>query len=701
MLFAKPLNLLFYGLTGLLLLSSCKEDSKTASEHTFTNDLVHETSPYLLQHAHNPVHWRAWNPEIFEEAQKANKLVLVSIGYSSCHWGHVMERETFEDEEVAKLMNDNFISIKVDREERPDVDQVYQTAIQLIGQNGGWPLNVITLPNGKPLYLGTYLPKEQWNLVLSKVNQMYTENPEEANTYANELSRGIQETNLFEVSSDFEKLTKEAVKSGVQNWKQQWDLELGGNQGSQKFMIPNALSFLLDYAILEEDESALQYVENTLDKMAQGGIYDHVGGGFYRYSTDPQWSVPHFEKMLYDNAQAISLYAKAYTIFQKPAYKDVVYESIAYLEREMKHEGGGYYATLDADSDGEEGQFYVWTLPELQSVLEEDMPLFSSYYNMNQENSWEKDTYILHAVGDDASFLKSNSLSAAEFTKKKKIWKTKLLEARTSRVRPTTDDKILTSWNALLINGLTDAYTAFGEESFLKRATSIYNFIKTNSYADGHLLHSFKEGSKRKEGFLEDYAFLIDASLKLYSTTLDTAYLDFSEELTTIVMKDFSDTSSGMFTFNKDQKLISRIIKTNDGDIPSPNSVMAHNLLQLGHINYNTDYINQSKTMLTTLLPLVTEYTDGYAHWSSLLLHVTHPYFEIAVVGENSKSLVRLLQEKHLPNTLIVGTAQESEAELFKDRYVEGETFIYVCQNSTCKLPVKTVEEALQQLESF
>ncbi len=684
-----------------ILFQSCKSESKSDAEHAYTNDLVYETSPYLLQHSHNPVNWRAWSPEVLAEAKTKNKLLLISIGYSSCHWCHVMEKETFEDLEVAELMNQNFINIKVDREERPDVDQVYQTAIQLIGQGGGWPLNVIALPNGKPLYLGTYLPKKQWTEVLSKVNQMYTDDPVKANEYSDQLALGIQETNVLQPSSEFEKLTPEALKSGVEKWKQNWDLELGGNQGREKFMVPGGLNFLLDYAVLNDDKATLNHVKNTLDKMANGGLFDHLGGGFYRYSTDSKWKVPHFEKMLYDNAQALSLYSKAYTIFREPLYKEVVSASAAFLDREMNNGSGGYYATLNADSEGEEGKFYVWEQAELEKVLGEDFRLFSNYYNIEEGAAWEEGKYILHTSELDEDFLKKNNLTPEELAIKKNDWKSKLLMTRDARVRPTTDDKIITSWNALLISGFVDAYIAFKEPFFLERAISIFNFIRSNSYSKGDLLHSYKKDSKRKEGFLEDYAFLIDASLKLYEVTLNDSYLKIAKELTQIVQQDFSDEASGMYAFSKEKNLISKIIKTNDGDIPSPNSIMAQNLFRIGHIDYNVDYLNQSKTMLTTVLPYVTEYTDGYAEWARLLQHTTQPFFEIAIVGKDAEQLVAEMQANHLPNTLIVGSTKESEAPLFKDRYFDDETFIYVCQNSTCKLPVKSVSEALNQMKNF
>jgi len=690
-----------FGFVFACFLFSCKENLNKDSSHAFTNDLIHETSPYLLQHAHNPVNWRAWSPEIFKEAEKENKLVLVSIGYSSCHWCHVMERETFENEEVAKMMNENYINIKVDREERPDVDQVYQTAIQLIGQNGGWPLNAITLPNGKPLYLGTYLPKNQWSEVLLKINELYRENPEQAKSYANGLSQGIQETNLLEISSEFEKLTPDALQTSIENWKPEWDTELGGDKGSQKFMSFNALNFLLDYGILTKDEETLSHVKNTLNKMANGGIYDHIGGGFYRYSTDRQWKVPHFEKMLYDNAQAIGLYSKAYAHFKDVTYKDIVFKTATFLNREMKNPEGGYYATLDADSDGEEGKYYIWTIEELKNVLATDFDLFAKYYNVREQNVWEEDKYILYKGHDENEFLVVNRISKDDFKKIKSEWNTKLLAARQKRVRPTTDDKILTSWNALLIKALTQAYETFQEASFLNSATSTFDFIQLKSYSNTTLLHSYKEGSKQEASFLEDYTFLADASLELYSATTQKKYLDFSRALTEVVIQDFSDSSTGMFTYNKNQELISKIIKTNDGEIPSANAVMAHNLLRIGHIDYNKEYLNTSKTMLTTLLPRVTEYPNGYAHWNSLLSNVVHPYFEIAIVGKDAIQLVKELQEKNIPNALIIGSASESEAPLFKDRYFDDKTLIYVCQNSTCKLPVKTVAEAVAQMENF
>ena len=695
-------------LTGFIMLVmffnvSCKENKteQDVKTHKYTNALAEETSPYLLQHAHNPVNWRAWSQEALEEAKKENKLVLVSIGYSSCHWCHVMEEETFENEEVAKIMNDNFINIKVDREERPDVDQVYMTALQLISGNGGWPLNVITLPNGKPLYGGTYHTKDQWTKVLTKISELYKNDPKKAEEYSDMVAAGIAEANLVEPAKDFEAITKEAVKTSVENWSQNWDLEEGGEKGVQKFMIPTNLDFLLNYADLAKDEKAKNYVRNTLDKMALGGVYDQIGGGFYRYSTDAFWKVPHFEKMLYDNAQVLSLYSKAYTIFKDDAYKDVVWETVDFLDREMKDENGGYHAALDADSEGEEGKFYVWKEEELKSVLGDGFALFSDYYTINKGAVWEHENYVLHRKVDDATFIKEHGIEQSKLNFIKSEWNKKLLETRSKRVRPRSDDKIITSWNALLINGLVDAYKAFGQDKFLEKAESVFSFIKSNSYQNGNLVHTYKKGSQRKEGFIEDYAFMIDASLQLYGVTLNTEYLNFAKELNKTVEQDFADEASGMYHYNEGNNLIAKIIKTDDGVIPSPNAVMANNLFQLGHVEYNTDYTTKSKLMLSAMVPAIKESAPSYSKWNSLLLNNTYPYFEIAVVGKDADILVKALNEIQLSNSLIVGSKAKSEAPLFKDRYVVDNTFIYVCQNTTCKLPVKTINEALMQLKNF
>ena len=688
-------------MSALLTISACQEATqKTSKEHTYTNALINETSPYLLQHAHNPVDWRPWGQEALDEAKETNKLVLVSIGYSSCHWCHVMEEETFENDSIAKLMNENFINIKVDREERPDVDQVYMTAVQLMQGNGGWPLNVITLPNGKPLYGGTYHTTTQWNNVLSEISKLYNEDPEKAEKYSDMVAEGIQEMNLIAPSTDFEILNKEVLAESLTNWKPNWDTVWGGEKSEEKFMLPTNLDFLLDYAILAKDSEALQHVERSLDKMAMGGVYDHVAGGFFRYSTDSEWRIPHFEKMLYDNAQALSLYAKAYKVFRKEEYKNVVLGTISFLEREMKNSEGAFYAALDAQSEGKEGKFYVWTETELKNILQEDFELFSAYYTIQKERVWEEDNYVLHTTMEDSKFAAKNGLTAIQLGELKTTWKDKLLTARDTKVRPRTDDKILISWNALLINGYVDAYKAFGTEAYLDTALNILNSLQNYGYTDGELGHSYKKDSKYIPAFLEDYSLLANAALQLYSVSVNPEYLKLAEKLTKIAQKKFDDTASGMYSYNQGNELIAQIIKTDDGVLPSPNAIMAQNLLLLGHLYYDIEAMKKAKTMLSSMVPFATENPYSYAKWNSILLQSTYPFYEVAIVGTDAKSLIADMSTEHVPNTLLVGSTVESELALFQGRYSDKDTFIYVCQDHTCKLPVKTVNEALNLLGS-
>jgi len=680
---------------------ACKNNTAQIEDPIFANALIRETSPYLLQHAHNPVDWKPWSDQVFEEAKKEDKLVIISIGYSSCHWCHVMEEETFEDEKVAEIMNKDFISIKVDREERPDVDQVYMTAVQLMSGNGGWPLNVIVLPNGKPIYGGTYHTNAQWSQVLIKINKLYKDDPTKANEYADMVANGIQDVNLIAPSDAVESLSVDILNEAITQWKPNWDLEWGGNIGARKFMLPGNLDFLMDYGVLSNDEAARSHVKTTLNQMAKGGIYDHIAGGFYRYSTDSQWNIPHFEKMLYDNAQLISLYSKAYTIFKDPIYKQIALETIAFLQKEMKNNDGGYYAAIDADSDGEEGKYYVWQTKELKDLMGNNHDLFAAYYNTGSSKKMEGGKIVLRKSVSDEVFAKEHQITLSKLQELKEVWRLDLMEARKERVKPRIDDKIIVSWNALLINGYVDAYNALGDRDLLNEAEAIFNAIKESAYSDNQLVHSYKKGSKRSEGFLEDYAFFANASLNLYSASLDAQYLEFAQQLVQSTEKKFKDGTSDFYRFNSSNSLIAKIIKNDDGVIPSPNAVMCHNFIQLGHIEYNKDYMKSAESMLKSMQPLLQESIVSYTLWASSFLNKVYPFYEIAVVGSNAKKLAGNLHKKHLPNTLIVGSTKESELPLFEGRYVDEGTFIYVCRDNTCKLPVDTVARALEQLQNF
>lgn len=699
-LFSKVLIVLFCFAASLTY--SCKEEVKQEEfKHKYTNSLIDETSPYLLQHAHNPVNWRPWSQDALDKAKKENKLVLISIGYSSCHWCHVMEAETFADEEVANLMNENFINIKIDREERPDLDQVYMTALQLMKGNGGWPLNIIALPNGKPLYGGTYHTKEEWNRVLSQISTLYQQNPDKAKEYANKVAKGIQEVNLIETNSEESDFNRENIEQSISVWKQKWDSEWGGDVGPEKFMLPVNLEFLLDYVILSGSREVEDHVKKTLDNIALKGVYDHVEGGFFRYSTDEKWQLPHFEKMLYDNAQLITLYSKAYKVYKDPLYKQVVKETIEFLNDKMKNPEGGYYASIDADSNGEEGGYYLWKEKDLEDVIDDNYQLFKSYFNINNEFKLEENKFHLFKSSKDSDFLKDRQISEKDLNRFKKEWRQDLQDAKRNKELPGIDDKIITSWNAMLVNGLLEAYTAFGNESYLKSAISTFEILRSRAYYNERLIHSFKQNSKGLNGFLEDYAFLEKASLKLYSITMDMKYLAFAEKLNDIVRTEFSDEKSEMFTYNNHEKLISKIIKTSDGIQASANAIMAENILILGHIKYNMEYIGKADKMLGSIISYLKNNPSNYSQWNSTLLKMVYPYYEVAIVGKDAGKLLTELHKIYIPNVLVLGTKSESKAPLFDQRFVEDETYIYVCEEQTCKMPVKTITEALTQLQNF
>ena len=700
------INSLFFGLIGVLIFSSCKNQNKNEvdgiaqEDHEFTNDLIHETSPYLLQHAHNPVDWKAWSDKVFKKASEENKLVVLSVGYSTCHWCHVMEEESFEDTEVAKLMNDKFVSIKVDREERPDLDMVYQTALQLVNGTGGWPMNAIIMPNGSPVFLGTYYEKEEWKNILVKFSSEYEKNPEKMKEYATMLADGVQEVYEQPAKQLANAITPDKFVNGIKEWATVWDKQWGGNLGQQKFILPANLTMLLDYAVLQQNSEAENHVINTLNKVIHGGIYDHVDGGFFRYSTDNIWKVPHFEKMLYDNAQLVYLLSKAYKLTENKEYKTKVEETFKFLKSEMRNEDGGYFSAMDADTKGEEGVYYVWKKEELASLLSEDFILFSKYFNIEDSQVWEDGNFVLNNTISKSEFLKEFGISEEVFDKKKENWKSTLYKARQKREKPTKDFKILTSWNALLIDGLLEAYKAFGDEKYLTEAVSVFNYLKENNYKDAQLVHSYTKDSKQTEVFLEDYAFLAKSAFALYEVTLDVSYLQTSKELMDMGSEKYKSNSE-LFYYNVSSDLVPSIINTSDGVVPSANAIMAQNFLRLGHLEYNTDYLKKAEVMGALITGDFESHAVSYGAWGSLLLQQAYPFYEIVVVGENAKKLMSEIHKTYVVNSIIVGSTVESDLSLFKDRYDEDDTFIYVCQNNTCKLPVKTVSDGFKQMKSF
>ncbi|MCO5723286.1 thioredoxin domain-containing protein [Robiginitalea marina] len=682
----------------LMGLLCCLGISCMEAPATRKNVLGEQTSPYLLQHAQNPVHWQPWSDEVWEMAKAENKLVLISIGYSSCHWCHVMEEETFEDDSVAAFMNANFINVKVDREERPDVDQVYMTAVQLMTGSGGWPLNVLALPDGKPIYGGTYHTREQWMKVLGEVNGLYRKDPEKAAEYADRVSQGVASVNLFPGNSGPD-LEAAALGAAVSGWATRWDPEWGGNAGEQKFMLPPNLDFLMEYAHATGDSGVKDHLKRTLDRMALGGVFDQLGGGFYRYSTDPRWHIPHFEKMLYDNAQLLGVYARAYSFYGDPHYRGVVERTFAFLQRDLKGPGGGYYAALDADSEGEEGKFYLWGEAELRQVLGPDYNLFAEYYQVHPENAWEGGQYVLFRVDSDPEFLLQHPMPPSELAALKAGWHKKLMERRALRSFPGEDDKILTSWNAMLVASLADAYDALGDAVYLEEARSLFDFLMAHAYRDGKLGHSYKKGAPQAEGFLEDYAFMAQAAFRLYQVSLDRAYLERADEFLGHIQSRFRDEASPLFRYREVSDLMAPIVKTDDGVMPSPNTVVADLLFQLGHFYYRPADLDQSREMARTLQGRFMELPENYAGWGRILLRQQAPFYEVAVAGPDAGRLRSEMARRFLPNILLVATGEPSALPLFEQRYDPAQTRFYVCRDHSCRLPVPTVAEALGQIQ--
>jgi uncharacterized protein len=676
-------------------------------KHKHTNSLITETSPYLLQHAHNPVNWFSWNDEALEKAAREDKMILISVGYSACHWCHVMEQESFEDETVAAIMNDHFVCIKVDREERPDIDQVYMLAVQLMTGQGGWPLNCFALPDGRPIYGGTYFPKQQWINILLNLTDLYKNEKQKAYDYAEQLTEGVKLAELVKLNERQEDFTIETLHHCYKNWKIRFDNEYGGPDKAPKFPLPNNYQFLLRYAFADPDrkDEVLKHVNLTLKKMAYGGIYDQLGGGFSRYSVDYFWKVPHFEKMLYDNAQLVSLYSEAFQATKNPLYKDIVFETLAFIERELTSPEGGFYSALDADSEGVEGKYYVWKKEELQEILKEDFNVFADYYNVNERGLWEHDNYVLMRYDNDEVVAARNGINDESLKELISKCKRTLLAEREKRIRPGLDNKILTSWNALMIKGYVDAYNVFGEERFIESAKKHTGFLMTHSFKEGRLFHlartSNESGKKLSgPGFLEDYSFTIETLIALHQATHGETYLFKAKELMEYSIQHFIDPQSGMFYFtsDEDQSLITRKMELTDNVIPGSNSSIAKSLFLLGHLLEEEKYIRMSQGMLNNILQEIESYGAGYSNWAMLLLYFTKPFYEIAIVGKAVDEIYKTFQNHYLPNVIFAASAVQSSMPLIKDRFISDQTMIYVCSDKTCQKPVKTVKEALTQI---
>lgn len=690
---------------GLLMFCSCQAQNDAAKEHTYTNQLINESSPYLLQHAHNPVNWHPWNEESLQKAQDENKMLLISVGYAACHWCHVMEHESFEDTAVARIMNQHFVPIKVDREERPDVDAVYITACQMsTGKNCGWPLNAFALPDGRPVWAGTYFPKKNWIEILEYFIKIYEEDRDKLEEYADQITSGLQAVDDVPIGNIDQDFSVDKLQAINQEFLKGIDFKKGGRIGAPKFPMPNNYEYLLGQYFRTGDSKYWEAVEVTLDNMAKGGIYDHLGGGFARYATDANWKVPHFEKMLYDNSQLMSLYAKAYQVEPKPRYREVIEETLEFIEREMTDASGGFYSSLDADSEGVEGKFYVWTKAEIDSIIADPSTSdwFCDFYQIRPKGNWEHKNIIYHEkplaafasqIDQDPETLKKRFDQARQL----------LFEARKGRVRPGLDDKILTSWNALMLIGYVDAFKALGEEKYLTSALRNGQFLVDNMLQSDFRLHrNYKDGKSSINGFLDDYAMTIQAFMALYEVSFDEAWLQHSKGLADYAMAHFLDTATYLFNYTSDldPPLIARKKELGDNAIPGSNSAMARALFSLGTYLYDEAYQKQARQMMATMSQTIeeSEQPSFYSNWLQLYQALVAPPYEVAIVGPDAQSLSRELMKSYLPNSLLLGGSEEGSLELLKDKLVEGETYIYVCQNKVCRFPVQTVAEALEQL---
>ncbi len=663
-----------------------------------SNQLIHASSPYLLQHAYNPVNWQEWGAEALQQARDENKLIIVSIGYSACHWCHVMEHESFEDFEVADVMNTHFVCIKIDREERPDIDQVYMTAIQLMGLNGGWPLNCICLPDQRPIYGGTYFKKQDWINILMNLSDFWKNEPDKAVAYADKLTKGIQSAESIVPVTNTVEFKIDQVKESLEIWKRSFDMHFGGYTRAPKFPLPNNWQFLLQAGFQLNDLSITTATLFTLEKMALGGIYDQIGGGFARYSVDEYWHVPHFEKMLYDNAQLIRVYAQAWQLSKLPVYKNVVYETIDWLKREMYAATGLFFAALDADSEGIEGKFYVWTKEEFYAILGDEADLFAVYYDITAEGNWEEEKVnILRLNTDFERFVEIHQLNVVEFKDKLDSVKSKLFDARSSRVRPGLDDKCITAWNALLITALSEASAIFDDHNLYNLAAKAGKYL-INEMIDenGVVYRNNKNGVRSISGFLDDYALLIESFISIYQVDFDENWLSKANELTTFVLKHFNDPASPalFYTSDLDEALIARKHEVMDNVIASSNSVMAQNLQKLGLLLDNLSYEERASEMLKPMVNSIIKYGGSYSNWAIQLLNTVTGINEIALTGDAIKLNFKQLNEHYIPNKLVIA-GTNSELPLLKDK--DGsKSNIYICKNKTCNLPVETLDEALE-----
>ena len=665
------------------------------------NRLLHSQSPYLLQHAHNPVDWYPWGPEALTRATEENKPILVSIGYSACHWCHVMEKESFEDAATASIMNAYFVCIKIDREERPDLDNIYMDAVQAMGLQGGWPLNVFLMPNQKPFYGGTYFPNSKWKQLLGSIADAFAAHADQLAESAEGFGRSLnrKETDKYGIQAGEGELDPDELVEVITKLAAQFDPEWGGMNRIPKFPMPAIWHFVLDYALLSSREDLQQAVFFTLQKMGMGGIYDHLRGGFARYSVDGEWFAPHFEKMGYDNGQLLELYAKAYQVSKNSFYLEKVRETKDWLAAEMGQEEGGFHAAQDADSEGVEGKFYTWTYAELEALLGPDLVWFADLYSLKPAGNWEEGVNILFQVDSYETVAKRQEIPLPTFLKKLAAQKAKLLSIRNRRIYPGKDDKVLAGWNGLIDAGLIQGYLATGDQEFLDMALRNLDFVQVQLFREGTLYRSYKNGQAYTPAFLEDYAALIKASLMAFSASGLSRHLVFAQTLAEVVLARFYDPEDGYFYFSDPsaEKLIANKKELFDNVIPASNSILARSFHQLSLLTYEESYGKIAARMLGGMKELILKEPGFLCNWANFYLESLVPTAEIAIVGKGAKQKALALLAQYLPNAVVAWSeSPTASVPLLEGKLgdAEGNALIYVCVNRSCRRPVATVEEA-------
>ncbi len=667
------------------------------------NSLIHETSPYLLQHAHNPVNWYAWNDESLKKAKDENKPIFLSVGYSACHWCHVMAHESFENEEVAKFINENFVNIKVDREERPDLDDIYQKVCQIATGQGGWPLSIFLTPDQKPFYVGTYFPvldsygRPGFGSISRQLAQAWKEKPKDIEKAADNFLVALQKTETIKVPS---KLERTILDEAAMNLFQLGDSSYGGFGSAPKF--PNAanVSFLFRYAKLTGLSKFNEFALKTLNKMAKGGIFDQIGGGFHRYSTDARWLVPHFEKMLYDNALIPVNYAEAFQITKDPFYLEILHKTLGYVLREMTSSNGGFFSAYDADSEGVEGKFYVWKKSEIKEILGDDTDLFCLYYDVTDGGNWEGNSILCNNI-NISTVAFHFGMSEDKIREILARCSEKLLNVRSKRVAPGLDDKILTSWNSLMITAFAKGYHVTGETKYLDAAKNCVSFIEKNLLSGDKLLRTYKNNTAKINGYLEDYSYFANALLDVFEIEPESKYLDLALQLGHYLVDHFWDSENSSFFMTSDdhEKLIIRPKSNYDLSLPSGNSVSCLVMLRLFHLTQEEKFLKIATQIMESQAQIAAENPFGFGYLLNTIYTYLQKPTEITIINPENSEICKFLSGKFLPESILVTINNKTQLEslakfpFFSGKIFSDKTSVFVCKNFTCSLPLRSIAE--------